>query len=346
MMNELNLLCLILATPALAMVPFFLRRLCSRAGVAAVNLIFLSINREDGKETFPGWRLRVAVSLSFDAVRHLKRSKLSGMLVQTILVAFRKALADPNRETPCDTAEWRAFLASFPIHIVFAPCLNATRWGWVVKGQGEGNNFVLRVLLDLAELTESTRPDLPLPVQYFRFCFALTALHELAHLITKFAFPYFIAPVLSGTVLQFGESGEALEELLLGGKLVCEWDKGHVADFRHLRRLLIQDETGTDFILTDSNIDDWLKRFSNTTATTTLDMKYDRAMVSTVPDDRVRTISRADLLAQARTSTIGSPAGRPLFGLFANAPRIYGESLTTEKTGMLVGRGICYPRAD
>jgi hypothetical protein len=79
------------------------------------------------------------------------------MLVQTILVAFRKALADPNRETPCDTAEWRAFLASFPIHIVFAPCLNATRWGWVVKGQGEGNNFVLRVLLDLAELTESVR---------------------------------------------------------------------------------------------------------------------------------------------------------------------------------------------
>jgi hypothetical protein len=212
-------------------------------------------------------------------------------------------------------------------------------------------------------VTPQTRPDLPLPVQYFRFCFALTALHELAHLITKFAFPDFIAPVLSGTVLQFGESGEALEELLLGGKLVCEWDKGHVADFRHLRRLLIQDETGTDFILSehaaflplfpsqsviqaDSNIDDWLKRFSNMTATTTLDMKYDRAMVSTVPDDRVRTISRADLLAQARTSTIGSPAGRPLFGLFANAPRIYGESLTTEKTGMLVGRGICYPRAD
>ncbi|KAJ7229155.1 hypothetical protein GGX14DRAFT_617079 [Mycena pura] len=235
---------LIVTAMSLPLVPFLL---LGRTFSPHSNLHFLYVDPEDSTRVALPARLQDAVTLASDSLKALQVSAALQFCIDSIIVTILTSLT-PGLPTPSHIQQWRTWLHNQRINIIFSPYLNLTRWGWVNKEDTPENrvDFTLSILTDLAELTDKTREGYPLTVEYFRFCFVITALHELTHLLTKFAFPNAITPIVPGTILSFGEAGEAFELQMLGGRLVCEWDKEHVTDFKHLRNLYLHRD-GMDY---------------------------------------------------------------------------------------------------
>ncbi|KAJ6481293.1 hypothetical protein C8R47DRAFT_1135284 [Mycena vitilis] len=160
--------------------------------------------------------------------------------IDSIFLELQKAV-HPSQPLPAHVKEWASWLSSKRLAIIFCQYPNASRWGWVSEEDSVSGtpDYDFSILLDLAKLTDATRIDHKLPVEYFRFCYALTVLQQTTHLLTTYAFPHKTTPIYEGP-----EAGEGFEMELLGGRLVCAWDSGHVSEFRHLRDLYLVRSSG------------------------------------------------------------------------------------------------------
>ncbi|KAJ7146091.1 hypothetical protein C8R44DRAFT_7307 [Mycena epipterygia] len=300
------------------------------------NIRFLALHVEDGEIIPPPASLKIAIDLAEDALHALPVALDLYSLIDIIFSTLRKALT-PHYPLPSHVLKWRSWLLSERINIVFSPYLNQTRWGWVAKAdESKGKpDFTLRILLDLAELTERTRDDHHLTADHFRFCFVITVLHEVTHILTKFAFPHTVTPKVPRTILQSGEAGEGFEHQMLGGKLVCEWESGHVADFKHLRQLYIRGlDDGKDYPLDDADIRSFLEKLQNPTPTTVFTIDLAKKEPSDAPADRVRTVAEAGnyvvTVSQSKGQAVLDDVGSP--------------ERTTIRTGPMLGLGKCYKR--
>ncbi|KAJ7123206.1 hypothetical protein C8R44DRAFT_785579 [Mycena epipterygia] len=340
-----RVLLLPLLFPSLALLPVLLvLRLFRRVHLSVKrksNVRFHAVHKEDGIVISPDRSLQVAIVLAENALHALPVTSRLSSLIEEIFEAMRRSLT-PGSPLPTHVYRWRTWLLSEHINIIFSPHYNQTRWGWVTKeDEGDRPDFSARILLDLAELTERDREDHHLTAQHFRFCFVVTALHELTHLLTKYAFPHIITPKVLGTILHFGEAGEGFEHHMLGGKLVCEWDKGYEADFRHLHQLYIRKlDTEEDYPLEDVDIVKFLENIRNPTPTTNFDISFANKTPSTIPEGRTRTIAESDRI---RTYTTSQSKGKQVWGLFAKAEVVDVDSPYV-KTGAMLGIGKCYDR--
>ncbi|KAF9074244.1 hypothetical protein BDP27DRAFT_1416542 [Rhodocollybia butyracea] len=92
---------------------------------------------------------------------------------------------------------------------------------------------------------EMARPP-PLDPIFYKFLLHVVVLHEVMHLVDNHVFPYMKTPQLC-LPNEFNEAGIALEVYLFGGKLRCEWVKGHYRGVGPTYvELYITEENGTD----------------------------------------------------------------------------------------------------
>ncbi|KAJ7626412.1 hypothetical protein DFH06DRAFT_1444154 [Mycena polygramma] len=82
----------------------------------------------------------------------------------------------------------------------------------------------------------------PLPRVYFEFCVVLVTLHECFHLVSYQNFPDYDTPHTSK--LPDGNAGIAAELAFFKGRVLTEWDVGHVGDFRYLCGLYLKTHEG------------------------------------------------------------------------------------------------------
>ncbi|KAJ7201404.1 hypothetical protein GGX14DRAFT_656768 [Mycena pura] len=250
---------------------------------------------------------------------------------------------------PPSLYEWRSWLLREKLSAVYSPYVKCTRWGWVTKE----NECEIKILLHLAQLAEETPAGLRYlfrPI-HFQFCLAATLLHESTHLITKFAFRK-ITPKVAGTILRFGEAGESFEyamfggklvcewddfeHAMLGGKLVCEWDDGHVADLKHLRRLLLRrlGENPMDYVLEEEDLASFLEKISNPTPDTVFEFNFEQKQPSVTPPGTIRTTHDGERLRGICQGKKVVPPGR--------MPDVTPPGRI--RTGPMLGIGRCYHR--
>ncbi|KAJ7782031.1 hypothetical protein DFH07DRAFT_1055530 [Mycena maculata] len=287
------------------------------------HIIYVSID-EDGIGGPPPANLAVAVELAGRAVRSLQVTKSLQHLVDAILITMHENL-HPTDTLPQRIIEWGSWLARTEVKIILTPYLNTSKWGWVEK-EKNSQDYSLRVLLDLAELTDPSFFTSPsfyrVGVEHFQMCFVVTVLHELTHLLTKFAFPYTITPKVPGSILQFGEAGAGFEYKMFGGQVGCEWDAGHTGDFTHLRGLFIHTlETRQDYMLEIEDIKKFIDTIINPTRYTTVSFDLTNKTPSSTEANRIRTIGEWE-----RTRRIGNER-KPLVDLFPEAANTKAEEL-------------------
>jgi hypothetical protein len=219
---------------------------------------------ESGQLTTPPATLRGAVTLAEKSFLAMHTAASLQNIVSTILGTMHLALTPQSLPLP-HIHRWRSWLRTEKINIVSSPYLNQTR-GQAHDSEGK-IDYMLRIPINLVELVREvcnlpmfsflrelivcqTPENYPLSPIHFRFCYVVTVLHELTHLLTKYAFPHELTPKVPESILQFGEAGEGFVHRILGGKLVCEWDLGHIAEFEHLQNLYIRTlDTGIDYPL-------------------------------------------------------------------------------------------------
>ena len=94
--------------------------------------------------------------------------------------------------------------------------------------------------MNFAQDNDPTQFTVPPAVLYA--IFIVVALHELSHALTKFLFGETVITPLGlgmdhGQVL--GESGQVLEQNIMGGVLLGEWEEAHRGDVRKMLRLIL-----------------------------------------------------------------------------------------------------------
>ncbi|KAJ7512468.1 hypothetical protein B0H11DRAFT_1951348 [Mycena galericulata] len=291
------------------------------------NISFYSVHREDGymhAPLAPEGRFRFAQRLGVDCFKSLRTNLRLQQIMYEILHRMAGSLYSPGRQSLDRIKQWPSWVASSPLRVVFHPYINQP-WG-CVKVVEARNNFTIRVLLDLAELTDETRPSYHLSVDHFRFCFVTTIFQQAANLLMEFVSPHAATSQIPGSTLYFGDAGEDFEHQMLGGKLVCEWDRGHVADLGHLRCLYIRDfANGQDYPLDSADIKSFLDKIENPTPLTSFAIDLSGKEASIAQADRVRTYTKEDM---------GKTTGE-----------IWEVSGGRVRTGPMLGFGRCYDRS-
>ncbi|KAF5393102.1 hypothetical protein D9757_001341 [Collybiopsis confluens] len=301
------------------------------------NITFLSTNVEDGQPVaIPDQSPAVVLT---KAVFHALST--SNQLVAHVDIIYRTiAMKIRHFSVPSHAQNWQNWLTKGKINVVFSPYINQTKWGWVQKEETSEQelDYTMRVLDDLVNIAfneEFTDATYHVSQAHFKFCFAVTVLRESIHLLTKYAFPYQITPVVPGTILHSGEAGYGFEHAVFEGKLVCEWDEGKVSELKHLQRLLVRkhfDGVEHDFELSDEEIHQFLDKLCNTSSNTTFSLDTAGHEPSVTPLGRIRTANEAER-QRAAAGILKKPVG---LSLTAPAPG-------TERTGTMLG-DVCYDR--
>ncbi|KAJ7656413.1 hypothetical protein DFH06DRAFT_1199458 [Mycena polygramma] len=301
--------------PLLLLLPF--RRTGNRP--ARPNCRFLLKDPDTAEVVTPPVAFSNAVSLAENAI-FCMRSRVSLQLsIDSIFLELQKAV-HLSQPLPAHVKEWTSWLSSKRLAIVFCQYSNASRWGWVSEEDSVSDtpDYDFSILLDLAKLTDATRTDHKLPVEYFRFCYALTA-------------------------------GEGFEMELLGGRLVCAWDSGHVSEFRHLHDLYLVRPSGEFYRLDEDDINDFLRKIQNPSSNAVFKIDLSNKTPAKIPATVTLTVSEA----QRRERTYGPKEFDPsqtlrLFPQIANFDDM-AKALTDEDDSLVytragTGLGKCYPR--
>ncbi|KAJ6469798.1 hypothetical protein C8R47DRAFT_1187836 [Mycena vitilis] len=144
---------------------------------------------------------------------------------------------------------WEDWLQAEPLHVHVSTA--NVKWGWRMRREvTPGRKF--NILWDLAYAASNgpgPRPPLsvwpwpipsPLPRVYFEFCVVLVTIHECFHLLNYRNFAEYDTP----RRLPDGNAGIAAELAFFKGRILTEWDVGHVGDFRYLCGLYLKTPEG------------------------------------------------------------------------------------------------------
>ncbi|KAF5372352.1 hypothetical protein D9615_009266 [Tricholomella constricta] len=169
-----------------------------------------------------------------DAIRsHLLNSSSSRWVYVNTAQRFYASLR-PDLQSVMSRPEDQDFLShvrsNWPVMRSVKSLSGRVRWGYVAKGPGEPHT--INILTDIVEVAELSRNDLTnkkpkLSLPLLNLMLTALMLHELSHSFTKTWFKEIITPlgIGHGRDPWFGESGHWVENIMMGGTLVVEWDQ-------------------------------------------------------------------------------------------------------------------------